>query len=397
MSALLLAAVLAAPAARPAPPQCPDRAVATLELGGQDAPTRLHAFFDPAAGGALGIFAELRRMVAERPDELGVSVWLVRPLAAFDPRMDRVRRFAWAAARAGHLDDALTVIARLGSDHIAATLLDDGRMQTLAPSLHLEPTALVTALAEGCDGARLDLASAQVARLGRGATLGLVRLPAFAIGGFVFDDTPGLERVRPELGREPVRRSLRWRAATTPGPPPPPVRVDRMRRPPSGGLVLGGLGLPHHLAVMGQGEDDPTLFLSLPRAMQYRSEHPGRLAVHILARGNGFGANVLRARLCAATRLGRELDYARMLAGPPDARRDPDAAAVELLKLLDAESDAHCGDTGQPEADVLPEGAWLDGVPRSPTELDDLPNLLRPSVAGTRPLDGFLRPGAAEP
>lgn len=394
MSALLLAAVLAAPAA--APPQCPDRAVATLELGRDDAPTRLHAFFDPAAGGALGIFAELRRMVAERPDELGISVWLVRPLAAFDPRMDRVRRFAWAAARADRLDDALTVIARLGSDQIAATLLDGDRTRALAPSLHLAPAVLVDTLAEGCDRTRLDLASAQVARLGRGATLGLVRLPAFAIGGFVFDDTPGLERVRPELGREPVRRSLRWRAAMSPAAPAP-VRVDRMRTPPPGGLVLGGLGLPHHLAVMGQGEDDPTLFLSLPRALQYRSEHPGRLAVHILARGNGFGANVLRARLCAAARLGRELDYARLLAGPPDARRDPDAATIELLKLLDAEADARCGDTGQPEGEVLPEGAWLDGVPRSPTELDDLPNLLRPAAAGTRPLDGFLRPGAAEP
>lgn len=395
MSALLLAAALAAPAARPAPPQCPDRAVATLELGREDAPTRLHAFFDPAAGGALGVFAELRRMVAERPDELGVSVWLVRPLAAFDPRMDRVRRFAWAAARTSRLDDALTVIARFGSDQIAATLLDDDRTRALAPALHLEPGVLAGALAEGCDGARLDLASAQVARLGRGATLGLVRLPAFAIGGFVFDDTPGLERVRPELGREPVRRSLRWRAAISPGVPAP-ARADRMRTPPPGGLVLGGLGLPHHLAVMGQGEDDPTLFLSLPRAMQYRSEHPGQLAVHILARGNGFGANVLRARLCAAGRLGRELDYARLLAGPPDARRDPDPASTELLKLLDAEADAHCGDTGQPEGEVLPEGAWLDGVPRSPTELDDLPNLLRPSAAGTRPLDGFLGPAAAD-
>ncbi len=392
MSPLALLAVLAAPPA----PTCPDTAAATVEIGDPHAPLRLHAFFDPALTTGHAIFNELRRVVAERPDDIAVSLWIVRPQASFDPRLDRVRRFVWAAARLGLLDAALALIARAGPDHVGVALLDDERTRALAPALHTAPERLLAALAEGCDGARLDRASAHAITVGRHAPLGMVRLPVFAVGEFVFDDTPTLERVRPELGREPVRRALRWRAAASPPPAPPPSSGERSRVPPAGGLVLGGIGLPHHLVVLGQGEDDPNLFLSLPRAMQYRSEHPGRLAIHILARGNGFGANLLRGRLCAAKRLGRELGYARLLAGTPEARHDPGAADAELISELDAEADSHCEAPDDAAAEPLPEGAWLDGVPRSPTELEDLPSLLRSGATGRRPLDPLLRPPATD-
>jgi hypothetical protein len=388
----LLAAVLAG---APAAPVCPDAPTATVELGDDDAPLRLHAFFDPTAPGASGIWTELRRIVAEREGELAASVWIVRPLATFDPRLDRVRRFVWAAARLDRLGESLVAIARVGADHIAASLLDEARVRALAPSLRLEPDALVAALADTCDDERLDLASGHVLGLGRRATLGLVRLPGFALGTFVFDDTPSLDRVRPELSREPVRRTLRWRSATMlPSGPVASTRIGRARMPASGGLVLGGIGLPHRLVVVAQGEDDPSLFLSLPRAMQYRSDAPGRLAVQIVAKGAGFGANLLRGRLCAAVRLGRELDYARLLAGSPDARRDPDTMDAELLRALDREADEHCGDEATDPG--LAEGAWLDGVPRSPSELEDLAGLLRQGSATRRVLDLFLHVPATD-
>jgi hypothetical protein len=374
---------------------CPDRPTATVELGDENAPLRLHAFFDPSAAGANAIWTELRRIVAERDGELAASVWLVRPLATFDPRMDRVRRFAWAAARLDRLGEALLVVARLGADHVAASLLDEARIRALAPSLRVEGDVLVKALADDCDDERLDLASAHVLGIGRRATLGLVRLPGFALGGFVFDDTASLDRVRPELSREPVRRTLRWRAATMPPTGPAPAsRPTRARVPTTAGVVLGGIGLPHRLVVVAQGEDDPSLFLSLPRAMQFRTEKPGQLTVQIVARGAGFGANVLRGRLCAAGRLGRELEYVRLLAGSPDARRDPDATQSELLAALDREADAQCGD--EPNELELTEGAWLDGVPRSATELEDLPGLLRQSAATRRVLDLFLHAPATD-
>jgi len=390
--ALALLSSLGAPAAA----TCPDRPTATVELGDETALLRLHAFFDPTAPGASAIWTELRRIVAERDGELAASVWIVRPLATFDPRMDRVRRFVWAAARLDRLGDALVVIARVGADHVAASLLDEARVRALAPSLRIEADALVRALADDCDDQRLDLASTHVLGIGRRATLGLVRLPGFALGGFVFDDTAALDRVRPELGREPVRRTLRWRSATTiPAAGPSSAnRGGRSSMPAAGGLVLGGIGLPHRLVVVAQGEDDPSLFLSLPRAMQYRTDKPGQLTVQLVARGAGFGANVLRGRLCAAVRLGRELDYARLLAGSPDARRDPDTEQAEMLGQLDREADAHCGDESTDPG--LAEGAWLDGVPRSASELEDLPGLLRQGAATRRVLDLFLHVPATD-
>lgn len=393
-----LIALLVAALGAPAPAACPDAALATVELGRSAAPVRLHAFFDPAASGANGIYAELRGMVAERSDELAVSLWIVRPVASFDPRLDRVRRFVSAAARLDRLGDALTLVARVGPDHVAASLLDEARTRAFAPSLRVDAARLLAALATGCDEARVDAATSRVLALGRNATLGLVRLPAFAIGTYVFDDTPGLERVRPELGREPVRRALRWRSAGAPTVSASvALRSERRRIPAAGGLVLGGIGLPHRLAVIAQSESDPNLFLSLPRALRFRSEHPGRLAIHIQARGSGFGANVLRARLCAAARLGRELDYARLLSAPPDLRRDPAPSDSDLLGMLDREAEAHCEDEPVGAVDSLPEGTWLDGVARSPTELDELPNLLRQATAAHRALDVFIVPVETEP
>lgn len=389
------------PSSTPATPaaktRCPDVPVATLDLGPADAPTRLHAFLDPAATGVHGMYADLRRLVGERAGAVAVSIWLVRPLSTFDPRHDRVRRFAWAAAQLGRLREALILIARQGPEWVATSLQDESRVRLLAARIGVDPTALVDAVGDRCLRDRLDLASGHLTTLGRKATLGLVRLPAFAVGEFVFDDTPSLDRLRPELARDPVRRSLRWRPS-----PVPTAQLGGSARSRSGtldrgGMLLGGLGLPHSLVLRSASEDDVVLFLSLARALSYRAAHPGQLSVRIDARGDGFGARLLRGRLCAATRLGRELEYARVLAQVPDARRAVEPRDDALLADLDATAKAHCDDLGDPDdatADVATtDGAWLDDVGRAPAELEDLEGLLRLDDAARHPLDPFFVAG----
>jgi hypothetical protein len=39
------------------------------------------------------------------------------------------------------------------------------------------------------------------------------------------------------------------------------------------------------------------------------------------------------------------------------------------------------------------DGAWLDDIPRSPAELEDLETLLRQAEIARHPLDAFLGPG----
>ncbi|HWB78141.1 MAG TPA: hypothetical protein VG755_24420, partial [Nannocystaceae bacterium] len=163
-------------------------------------------------------------------------------------------------------------------------------------------------------------------------------------------------------------------------------RAERLRVPPPGGIVLGGVGLRHRLLVMAQSEDDPNLFLSLPRALQYRADHPGELALHIVSRGQSLGATILRHRLCAARKIDRELDYARLLAAPPETRQRPDDDTAALIRALDAVPEELCENEPDPARANLPDGTWLDGLPRSPTELEDLAALLKVSSATTRPL-----------
>lgn len=391
----LLAERPAAPTTAPAKvaaTQCPDVATATVDLGPADAPTRLHAFLDPAATGAHGMYADLRRVVGERAGDVAISIWLVRPLSTFDPRLDRVRRFAWAAARLGRLREALILIARQGPEWVATSLLDESRVRVLAKRLDVDPTALVRAVGDRCDRDRLELASIHLGTLGRKATLGLVRLPAFSIGEFVFDDAPALDRLRPELARDRVRRTLRWRPSTVPMTQLGPTSNGRSGTVDRGGMLLGGLGLPHSLVLRSASEDDVVLFLSLARALSYRASHPGQLSVRIDARGDGFAARLLRGRLCAATRLGRELEYARVLAQVPDARRAVEPRDDALLADLDATAKTHCDDLGDPTDVATNDGAWLDDVPRAPAEFEDLESLLRQDDASRHPLDPFFGP-----
>lgn len=391
---LVLSRLWSALAAAPGP-GCPDAPEPAVRIGAADATTRIEVFLDPAASTALGSWLELRRIAAER-DELQIAVWFARPLGPFDPRTERVRRFVLAASRAGRTTRALRQVALLGAERMAARIEDQAERGRLAADLDLTPAVLARVRADRCDDVRLTDASARLIERSRDATMGIIRMPAIVLGPLVFDDAPGLDRVRAELDREPLRQSLRRRAAT-------PVNVElrpsaeRLRVPPAGGLVLGGLGLRHHLVITSTSEDDAVLFLGLPRALAHRSEHPGELAIHLFARGESLSATTLRQRLCAAGLLHRELDYVRLLAGSPESRRSPDPDTQALLAELDGVAEARCADAVDAVREQIPEGIWLDGLPRSPTELEDIVSHLRASRAGSRPLAPWWSPPVADP
>lgn len=354
-------------------------------LGPADAGLRVEAFLDPSTSSAHASWVELRRVVGEGEGRVRVDVRLVRPGGALDPRADRVRRFAVAAARLDRLERALRLVAREGHERLDVRLRQPSDKDALAKALDVPVGRLVDALADPCVPAVLDAATTRAHDAWRKAALGTIRLPAYVLGDRVFDDGPTLTSLRPELAREPMRRARALHALPSP-PPEAKPRAARLRVPPRGGLRLGGVGLPHRMVLMADSEDDEALALTLPRLLAFRSESPGVVSVQILARGNSLGATELRHRLCAARVRDRELDYARVLAIPPALRRDPSPAIAELLVELDEVPESACEGEPDPATRGLPGGIWLDGLPRSLGELEDVGALVRLTEAWDRPL-----------
>jgi hypothetical protein len=366
----------------------------TIVIGSDDAALRVEAFLDPAATTAHASWVELRRVVGESRGGVRVDLRLVRPAGAFDPRADRVRRFAVAAARLGALDPALRLVAREGHERLDVRLRQASEREALARALGVAVGRLGEALGDPCLAALLDAATTRANQAWKQAALGSIRLPAYVLGDRVFDDGAALASLRPELGREPMRRARALHAAPAAAPEAKP-RAARLRVPPRGGLRLGGVGLPHRMVLMAESEDDESLALTLPRLLAYRSEHPGVVSVQILARGSSLGATELRHRLCAARRRDRELDYARVLAVPPALRRDPSPAISELLAELDEVAESECDEEPDPATRGLPGGIWLDGLPRSLGELEDVSALVRLTEAWDRPLSLVWSPAPA--
>jgi hypothetical protein len=98
----------------------------------------------------------------------------------------------------------------------------------------------------------------------------------------------------------------------------------------------------------------------------------------------------LRNRLCAATKLGLVATYVGLLATEP-ALRLSDPAAEELLAELDKVPEEQCEDEPDPAEMGLPDGGWLDGIPRTRSELDNLSMTLDLMDAAKRPLSPLLR------
>lgn len=359
-------------------------------MGPATARVTVDAFLDPASAHSWQTWLELRRLVVDHEGDVRIRLHWTGGGGVTLPQAERVRAFVASLARAGHVGPALEVVARDGLERVHARLVDPPSHEALAAELGVPTAAVRAALRDRC--ARRQLA-ADGRRLRESFALepvAMARLPAFVIGELAFDDGPRLDRLRPELGREGARR----RAHEDPAPvgPPPPIEAqsERMQRPPLPGVLLGGPGLPHRFVLMARDEEDPSLFVVLPPVLALRREHPGALALHVVARGVSDGAERLRHRLCAARIVGLSAAYLDYLARDALLRQTPHPVDQGLLAALDEVPRERCADETDPVDLDLPDGAWLDGLPRSRSELGSLDATLRLLDAATRPLDLVL-------
>ncbi len=386
LAPLLLA--LAGPVA--AAPSCDTSVTSAPRLGPADAPAAVDAFLDPAATNSWRTFLELRRLAADHEGELQVNVHLTSRGGPRHPYSERVRAFVTSLAGRGHLEAGLRVVARDGVERMHARLVDPASHDALAKELSIDPATIAEALRDRCARRQVATTTAHLFEALGMQDAAIARLPAFMLGDRVFDDGPSLERLRPELGRLGRHRRT-YEDPPRVGPPPPmEATSERMQRPPLAGLLLGGPGLRHRFVLMARDEDDPNLFIMLPPVLRARRAHPASLAVHVVSRGISAGAEQLRHRLCAARRLGLGSAYVSYLARDTLMRQESSPVHDSLLETLDDVPKRHCKDDVDPVDLDLPDGAWLDGLPRSRPEMETLDGTLRLLGAAWRPLDLLL-------
>ena len=264
-----------------------------------------------------------------------------------------------------------------------------GTVQTrkaLAADIGMDPDRHERLATASCLGRVLERNTNAVATHFAGNPMS-IRLPVFELDDAVFDDAATLDRLRPEL----ARHALSDRDPPPPSTSPLPKATSAvMRRPELGGILLGGPALPHRFVLQARDEEDASLFMMLPTVLAVRRGRPGRLAVHVVARGSSLGAATLRHRLCAARILGREVAYLEMLASDPPARERPPRDVVALLRALDEVPEKRCEDEPDPAQLDLPDGQWLDGLPRARAELANLEGTLLLLDRAARPLTGWL-------
>lgn len=379
-------------AVAPPSPCAPDDTVA-VRLGPDEGAAQVHAYLDPADRDALRTWVGLTALASERP-QLRVDVHLAAPNPDDDPQRAKVRAWAWVGARRGHLTGVLRMLAADDWEWVAARVHTKAGRAELSARLDVDEAWSPTQCAHDHVAADGEAVSERFRRFGNP----VFRLPVFVIDDVVFDDPPGLARARTEL----ARRGERARDAIDPRlrAPAPTLKATsaRMRRPQLDGVLLGGPGLPHRFVLMARDDEDPNLSMILPPLLRYRIDHPGQLSIAVTARGSSIGAMALRHRLCAARHLGLTMAYVNALARPLPRDRSvkpPDVQA--LLKRLDDHPTDKCAEETDPAQLDLPDGAWLDGLPRTRAELGNLPSTLRLLDAATRPLGPFVAPRADDP
>lgn len=380
-----LLAILGLSAVATPPPACP----APQALG---SPPIVEAFLDPVASSTRRTYLELRRLVSERPGETGVVFhWLSGPSVG-SPAEHRTR--VWLAAMDAHgaTEAALALLEREGPERLAVRLQTAASRAEVAAELGIPSDVHARVWNSPC----ADLA----VRTHRRAALDALeepdhtfRAPRFRLGGGPpFEDTPDLDNLRTRLGA-PVEGEASP-AEDAMNPAYTRASSERLRRPELRGALLGGPGLAHQLLVTARSEDDAILSMLLPPVLAFRRDRPGRLSIQIVARGAGLHADRLRHRLCASMRRDLLVPYVRWLAEDPALRRTGPAERA-MLKSLDAVPARECPAEPDPADLGLPEGGWLDGVPRSRTDLETLPMDFFLLDAAVRPLTPWL-PTAAD-
>lgn len=399
---LLLAGPPASPPAGPpasptASPGCEPTDEPALRLGPESAPVTVAAFLDPASSLSWGTVLELRRLVSDQGGEVRIDLYLAGRGGPRHPHSARVRAFVTSLAARDQGQAALRVVARDGVERMHARLVDPGSHEALAQELGVSVATIAEALRDRCARRRVDERTERLFStfdLQGGA---VARLPAFVVGGQAFDDNPTLDRLRPELGR--LGRRVRSHEDPRRAPPPAPTETtsERMRRPPLPGVLLGGPGLRHRLVLMARDEDDPGLSIMLAPVLRTRRARPAQMAVHVVARGVSAGAETLRHRLCAARTKGLSAAYLDYLARDSLRRQGTHPTQDRLLHALDQVPASECKGEVDPVDLDLPDGAWLDGLPRSRQEIETLDTTLRMLDVARRPLDWVFVSPADEP
>ena len=400
---MLPALLVALLAAAPAPSQGPDCTMAPDSgLGPVDAPLELLVYLDPLSRdpvSPLALWIELRRLVSDHRGALRVRIEPVAAGMVRDPNTLALLRWFLAASDDGAQEAALRLLDRDGRDRLAVRLARPGGPAALAAEIGRPPATRP----QQCLDRRLEAAQrtlrAQVQRAG--GYLG--RPPLFVIGDrLAFEDTAGLERVRGEVSRELQRlhagRPLPGRSSWAPSHSGVSLRL--IRPPAAAGMLVGGVGLPHRLVLFVEHDEHPNL-TNLAPVLEFRHQHPGQLAVQVIARGTTMAARQLRLRLCAAQKLGLELEYLRRLARDPMSRGVAAVEEVSLTQRLDEAADAHGCEQDEPELEPgpagtrgLPDGVWLDGTAVGQGDLEAIGVRIVGLEAAQRPLDAVFSAAA---
>lgn len=392
MSPLLLAAVLSA-APGSAPPTPDTCEIQRPRIGPADAPVLVTVYLDPISNRALGTWSNLRALVGEMDGSVRSELVIVRRPDERSPRMrkpqeDRVRLWAMAVASQLGADRTLEEIDRLGWETVAASLGRPDQRKALEKRLGVETSHRTEAcLDRALTRSSEDLALTHLAQLGNSTA----RPPIFAISvdessePRLIANDPSMRMLRPqvELTLQDLR-SGRRRAVPHQTPSVRGSSTHREHLMVSGGMRVGGPGLTHELLLYADGERDPTLTSVLPPAIALRRKHPGVLSIQIVARGRRPEAVELRGRLCAAVRVGLEMEYLQALAGT-------DPSASDLSDRLDGIAERE--NCPAADRDTNDRGAFLDGAPASRADLERLDVGLAARAQRSRLRWFWLRPG----
>jgi hypothetical protein len=386
--------------ARPSSDQCRAESLDFHHgLGPAEAPTLLRLYIDPTAPetNPLRTWLEVRRIVGERAGDLRMELVPSRGgRNDTDAVSDSVRVWFMAVASLGRTEEALRLLDRQDWMRVGADLRSPEGQLRLARELDLDAAA-VEARRSGVPGAclrrSLDHASNRLAQqtMGQAATLvGVVDRDGREQFQYIDLELTELRTQIDRLITVPgfVDQSVAFIPFMAPIPPGLGTSARFDRTFPDTGVLVGGEALPHRLVIFVEDEEHGRLPDWLMPAMKFRTAHPGRLSVQLIAAGVGSRAIGLRRRLCAARTLGLEVEYLLHLAEPSAVRRLHETELYDLLQPV-ADSD-QCSDSepleplpGDDEAALQnggrrasdfghPRGAWLDGRPVNPSDLDAL-------------------------
>ncbi len=372
--------------------ECRDRELDLfVGLGSPTAPKLLEIYIDPTEPNQLQIWLEARRIVGERGEELRLELIPSRGgRATVDPEADSVRMWFVTAAALGAAEEALRLLDGQDWQRVAGQVRTREGRAALAREIGVDPSDF-EARRSGAAGACLARSFERMANELAVLTMGQ---PALVVGIVdrdgnrqISDVDTQLSELRTELDRVGIGPMFidDMGMGFVPFGPTIGGRSPRLDRTfPSTGVLLGGEALPHRLVIFIEDEEHGRLPDWLEPAMRYRTKHPGELSVQVIAAGVGSRAIGLRRRLCAARTLGLEVEYLLHLADRPAVRRlhEEDLhAALDPVANSDACSDSEPLDPGPdgggPDSRRgsdfgHPRGAWLDGRPVEPIDIENL-------------------------